>query len=465
MSREIKERLKTVCIYILILTGLIQIGILWNYENQGAPISFFTGLFSKDNQISDEAVSKKLFAPYRLILSDGEITYWIISRDSEYYRAFWNEAVNGLEKIVSGEAKLAESNENWTDIIDKQGLMVDFGYTMDYDLLRWFLDTGRTLQEVPAFRKFMIKRDIVRNDTGVFYIFGSDGKIYSSDPIRFEKAANISDICIKLIDDQADTYRRYFTLSGSKINKPGDEPDTLYVASSPRYWPYFRYTVKPPERAENELLLAESLLGSEAGRYNKYVYNEDVIQYTYGSNIYRYYSDGYMTYRYLGSNESSSGNKTGEALMTAYKFVARVRELLDSDTEIILSSVKKKSGGEYEFGFDYRIDGMPVKVDYEMKDGSGKRLGHAIRITADNKRVLECDWLLLDFRQNGKGSYNDRLLEVIGSRNIKFDDITVKQIDTGYYISNSTDGLLEPSMIIKTDKKTVSLELIPQKGD
>jgi len=465
MSREIKERLKTVCIYILIITGLIQIGILWNYENQGAPISFFTGLFSKDSQISDETVSEKLFIPYRLILSDGEITYWIITKNSEYYRSFWNEAAKGLEKIVSGEARLTETNEKWEEIIDKQGILVDFGYTMESDLLRWFLGTGRTLQELPGFRKLMIKRDIVRSDTGVFYICGSDGKIYRSDPLRYEKAANISEISRKLTEDQSENYRRYFTLSGSKINKPDDEPDVLYVASSPRYWPYFRYTVNPPLRADNEEILAEALLGSETGRYNKYVYNEDVVQYTYGSNIYRYYSDGYMTYRYLGSSEAAAGTKAGEALVTAYKFIARVRELLSSDTEIILSSVKKRSGGAYEFGFEYRINTMPVKVAYEMKDGGGKKLGYAIKITADSKRVLECDWLLLDFKQNGKGKYNDRLLEVIGSRNMKFDNITVKGIDTGYYISNGVNGLLEPSLIIQTGDSTVNLDLIPQGGD
>ncbi len=463
MSREIKERLKTVCIYILIIAGLLQIGILWSYQNQGTPISFLARLFSKDIHISDETVSEKLFAPDKLILSDGEITYWIFDMTSEFYGVFWDEVSYGLEQIASGNVKLTATNEKWKDIIDRRGLLVDFGYLMEPDLLGWFLGTGNPVQEMPGFTKLMMKRDIIDNDTGVFYFYGRDGAIFRSNPVRYERAADLTAISRKLIEEEYQKYRRYFTLSGSKINKSGDESDALYVASSPRYWPYTEYAVNPPEKAEDEAILAESILGNEAGRYNKYVYNENMIQYTYGSNIYRYYSDGYLTYRYLGSNEPSSRIRAGDALMSAYKYIARVRELLSQETDIVLASVKR-SGGVYEFGFDYRINGMHVKTGYDMKDVNGKKLNYAIKIIADGKRVLECDWLLSDFRQLEKRMYNDRLLEVIGRRNIRFDDITIKEIDTGYYL-NGKEETLKPALIIYTGEDTVKIDLIAEEGD
>jgi len=464
MSRDIIERLKTVFICILIIIGLIQIGILWSYQNQGTPISFLAGLFSKDTHISDETVSEKLFAPDKLILSDGEITYWLIRNNDEYYKTFWDEAVFGLRQIAAGNIEINQTNEKWEDIIDRRGLLIDFGYTVEPDLLGWFLGMGSPVQEMPAFSKIMIKRDIIDNKVGFFYLYGINGTIYYSNPIKFDKAGNLAVICKKLIEEEADRHRKYFTLSGSRINKSADEPDVLYVASSPRYWPYSKYSADPPARAEDETILADTILGSEAGRYNKYIYNENVIQYTYGSNVYRYYSDGFLTYRYLGITDTVPRSMTGSALMSAYKFAARVKGLLVQDSDMILASVKKLSGGTYEFGFDYRINGLPVKIEYDMKDGSGKKLMYAIRIVADSKRVLECDWLLRDFRQQEKGMYNDRLLEVIGSRDIMYDDITIKGIDTGYYISNGEDRMLEPALIIQTDSGTVSVELIPQKG-
>ena len=73
--------------------------------------------------------------------------------------------------------------------------------------------------------------------------------------------------------------------------------------------------------ADDEETLARAILGEEEGRYNKYTYNGDMIRYTYGSNIYRYYSDGYLTYRYLGSADTG-GAKASEALMNTYKFIA-----------------------------------------------------------------------------------------------------------------------------------------------
>ena len=92
MSREIKERIKTILIYILLVSGLLQVGILWSYQNQRAPISFLERLFSNDIQISNEAVRKILFIPDRIIVSDGEYSnsHWIITEGNEYYNSFWN---------------------------------------------------------------------------------------------------------------------------------------------------------------------------------------------------------------------------------------------------------------------------------------------------------------------------------------------------------------------------------------
>ena len=190
-----------------------------------------------------------------------------------------------------------------------------------------------------------------------------------------------------------------------------------------------------------------------------------MIQYTYGSNIYRYYSDGYLTYRYLGSADTSRV-KASEALMNAYEFIARANGPQGPEADIVLSSVEKKVGGVYDFCFDYRVGGLAVRMEYETSDGSGNKLDHAIRILADSKRVLECDWLIRSFKTERTRNYNDRLLELLGRYNILLRDINMVKIDTGYYIRNSQDGILEPALIISTrEGDTVCLDMIAEEGD
>ncbi|MGB3989415.1 MAG: hypothetical protein WBL32_02645 [Acetivibrionales bacterium] len=465
MSRELRERLKTVLIFVLIITGLLQVGILWSYQNQGTPFSFLSALFSKDIQVSNETIREKLFVPDKLVVSNGENDYWIIPENHDYYDRFYDEVIAGLSKITSGNIELTVSNEKWEDIVKRRGLMVDFGYTFEPDLLGWFLGTGSPVQDIPRFSKLVVRRDIIREDTGTFYILGEGGTVYSTGHVRYEQAANLTNVITKLEEDSRSKYRRYKTLSGSKLNKPEDEPDILYVVASPRYWPYRIVTANLPPAADNEEALARAILGEEEGRYNKYTYNGDMIQYTYGSNIYRYYSDGYLTYRYLGSADTSRV-KASEALMNAYKFIARANGPQGPEADIVLSSVEKKVGGVYEFCFDYRVGGLAVRMEYETSDGSGNKLDHAIRILADSKRVLECDWLIRSFKTERTRNYNDRLLELLGRYNILLRDINMVKIDTGYYIRNSQDGILEPALIISTrEGDTVCLDMIAEEGD
>lgn len=465
MSRELKERLKTVLIFILIITGLLQVGILWNYQNQGTPFSFLSALFSKDIQVSNEAIRENLFVPDKLVVSNGDNDYWIISNDHDHYMKFFNEVIAGLSRIATGNAELNVSDEKWEEIVTKRGILVDFGFYLEPDLLGWFLGMGSPVQDMPRFSKLMVRKDIVREDTGTFYICGDDGTVYSTDQVRYEQAANLTNVISKLEEGSKNKYRKYKTLSGSKLNKSGDEPDVLYVVSSPRYWPYRVLSADLPAAANDENMLANIILGDEEGRYNKYTYNGDMIQYTYGNNIYRYYSDGYLTYRYLGSADTS-GTKASEALMNAYKFMAGINELVGPETDIILSSVEKKAGGIYEFGFDYRVYGLKVRTEYETKDGNGGKLGYAIRILADSRRVLECDWLIRSFRIGRTHNYNDRLMELLSNENILWRNINISRIDTGYYIRSSKDKILEPALVITTGEGfTVYLDMIAEEGD
>ena len=167
-----KERLKTVLIIVPVLTGLLQVGILWSYQNQGTPFSFLLALFNSDIQVSDETIREKLFVPEKLVISNGENDYWIIAENHDYYDKFLDEVFSGLSGIAEGNVELRVSGEKWEDIVTRRGIIVDFGFTLEPDLLGWFLGTGNPVQDIPRFSRLVARRDIIREDTGTFYIRG-----------------------------------------------------------------------------------------------------------------------------------------------------------------------------------------------------------------------------------------------------------------------------------------------------
>lgn len=466
MGRVIKERLKTICIFILVMTGISQVGILWSYQSQGTPTSFLSGLFSQPPQISDEIVREKLFIPDKLILSDGGKSHWIIKKDSDVYNTLWDEAFKGLYQIMSGKVSLTKVNEEWGTVAEKRGYMVDFGYAVKSDLLAWFLGTADLSQEISDVIKVMIKSDLVDENTGNFYIYGSDGSVYISNPIRYEKASSTEKFIKTASENKNREYREYTTLRGSNIGKANDQPDVYYVMKAPKYWPYYKYTAKPPVRAMKEDDLDEILLGSEKDRYNKSTDNANTIQFNYGNSIYRYYSDGYLTYQYLGNTDASSKDEVNKSLVNAYKFIARIYMIYETKPDIILTSVKIQSDGSYLFGFDYKIQDIPVETAVNRKDGSGEALKNAISIQADSKRVIKCDWLLKEFIQGEKDNYNDRFEDLLAMTGLKFMDISIQDIYAGYYIHSTVDEMLNPMLLIELkNQPNIRIEMLAEKGD
>ena len=469
MGRVIKERLKTICIFLLIITGVLQVGILWGYQNQGAPTSFLLGFLSKSPQkISNEDARERLFVPDRLILSDGNSAHWIINRENAYFDDPWNEAKKGLESIVTGKAGLKPSDEAWGDIAEKRGYIIDFGYEMKPELLEWFLGVELKAQDMPAILKIMIKPDIVDESVSTFYLYSADGKVHMSDPISYSRDAGMYDV-INAYLNGAKEHRKYISFKGGKIDETmGAESDVLYVNESPKYWPYYEYSVEPPVRAEKRDELSDILLGTEKGRYSISNDDEGTLQFNYGNKIYRYYEDGYLTYQYLEKGDPSIKQDIGDALFFAYKFIAEINQITDTDASIILASVQELQQGIFSFGFDYRLNGMPVKADVEMKDGSGQKLQHAIVIQADSKRVLKCDWLLRDFKQGKKSNYNDRFadLELLKYTGLAFDQLHIQHMRPGYFMGSGGDSILKPVLLLDMkDKTSFQVEMPSEKGD
>lgn len=464
-----KERLKTICIIILLITGISQVGILWSYQNRGTPTGFIYGLFGleRTTQISNEMLREKLFLPGRLVLSDGSGSYWAVADEGSRYSALWNEAKQGLYQIVSGDVELTKAGGSWGDAVAKRGILIDFGYAMDTELLSWFLGVVDPSHELTDIRKVMINRDITEESLSIFYIYSSDGTVYSSRRIRYEAAVKLEESIVAV----SQTSRGFTSLKGGGIAKENDEPDVLY-AVAPKYWRYSSFSMTPPSAFEHDEELADILLGTEKDRYNRSRIRGNILQFNYGDNVYRYYEDGYMTYRYLEAADTSGKGRAEKALLNTYQFIAEINNQFESPADIVLTLVEEQPSGIYRFGFDYKIAGLPVKVDIESKDGSGSkdgpdsRLEHAIEIQADTKRVLKCDWLLKKFERSGGGNYDDRFNYLLESSGMSFRDLNIQDIYPCYFVDFPSAVQLRPALLIKTkDRGDISVEMIPEEGD
>ncbi len=464
-----KERLKTICIIILLIVGISQVGILWSYQNRGNPTGFIYGLFGLEHaaRINNEILREKLFLPDRLVLSDGSGSYWVVSDDESRYTTLWNEARQGLYQIISGDIELTKAGGSWGDAISKRGILIDFGYAMDTELLSWFLGVVNPMHELSDIRKVMINRDITDESMSIFYIYCSDGTVYSSRRIRYEAAVKLEESIVAV----SKVNRGYTSLKGGGIAKENDEPDVLY-AVAPKYWRYNSFSMAPPVEFENDEELADILLGTEKDRYNRSRIRGNILQFNYGDNVYRYYEDGYMTYRYLEAADTSGKGRAEKALLHSYQFIAQIYNQFESPADIVLTLVEKLPGGIYRFGFDYKVSGITVKVDIEskesggLKDDPGSRLEHAIEIQADTKRVLKCDWLLKGFERSGGGNFDDRFNYLLEKSGISFRDLSIQDIYPCYFVDSPSARQLSPSLFIKTrNQGNISVEMIPEEGD
>jgi len=451
MSRNGLEKFKSIIILVLLIVGIVQVGILWEYQNQGTPTSFFMRLFGQKTAISDNVAREKLFVPDRMVLSNGKRDHWVIDTEAYFYDELWEEAKQGLKKIASGNYPLNATYEDWGNIVESRGFIVEFGYVVSPELMSWFLGLGDRHQELPEVYKLMVKPDIVDESLSTFYLYTPGGTVYMAGPVAYERKRTMDSIFTYMEEGSgSQNYRNYYTFRGSKIDKStGAQPDVLYVISSPSYWTYYSYNARPPARATRKEELADIILGNDKDRYNKSMNASGTIQFNYGSNVYRYYQDGYMTYRYLGSTEASGKSGVGEALLKAYQFISDISELLSGEAEIRLTSIKQLRQGVYSFGFDYKLRELPVRVQLAPGDGT-EEIRHAIEIQANGSRVLKCNWLMRDFVRNEKGQYIDRFwdLDVVRLTGREHEQMNIQDMCPGYFIGSAEEQILTPQFLV-----------------
>lgn len=419
-------RVKQYILIILVITSIIQVGILWNYQRRGMPTNFLWNIISaKNNQATIDM--EDFFKPFKIVVSGGfENPHWVLNEEDSYYDEIWKNAKHYLKNIIT-QKKITDEREygesKWKDVIEKKSFIIEFKNNISSNLMAAFLGvaTSGGIKPQEIYKIAILPAENINNNVNV-YIYDGE-KVYLYTMSFYDKGLSRWDYDL-IIEELYEAKKESFEVV-SEIIRSTDrspfyfKPDVLIVAKGNKYRSFRNAISSIPfdmpdldsKSSEDIDLIAEEVLGNEKDSFIQSVDMEDVIVFKNFSNRYNIYKDGLLEYKYLSViGKRDKGNET-EAFKKALEFI-KIRGNLISDVDIYLAKAVDE-GEYYSFYFDYKFNNMPVVVNGYPVKNSDKRLNHAINISANSKRVLSCEWVLRNFKAG------DEVLEL----NMNFGDL------------------------------------------
>lgn len=478
MNRINQENLKSYILVTLIITSLIQIGIIWNYQYQNIPItvvsSFFSGLFNRSPQIQPVEADEYL-RPYRIIASEGsDESHWAIYKNNEIYDALWKDLKTYyLQGILSSNPVQSYTADQWGSIIAAKSFIFEYKSNINYELFTGFLGVKDITSNRPSgIYKILVApwEDVnynltvyIMDDTRIYkYIIPINDKGLSRDADsnsyqrilkRLEENGNLRDYKFiqELITGKSPIQTRPDILCVARGSKDSKYSSLKNIAISIPDW----FAAK----GKNDLdEIAQYVLGNERDNYDSSWDNNNSIVFRNSNNIFKLNSNGVMEYKYLSSPEGSGKGTVYETFKRAKEFVGQRRGLI-SGLDIYLSGVSVNTENKelFDFTFDYAAGDMPLAFNYDSKEVGGKLLKNAISITSDGNRIINCRWVLRSaIAGKDTGLYNinfeDFWNEIRKQSKADNKSISIKDINVGYEVESGTEANLAPVWIITSEE-------------
>lgn len=478
MNRSIRERIKTCVIAILIITGVVQMGILWNYQSQGFPFNFLS-LFSSgaNTDQSDSIIKNDIFKPFRIIYSNGFGYYWPINEKDPHFNELWEDARYNIAQAIAGKPENVYPLDNWDKIIggsvvDRKGYIIQFKTRISTSLLTWLMDLKSVFQNAPD---GVIKMLVSPGDSAGVELFNSvyimDHKSIYRYAVKVKDKGFDIDYFKKMqetIDrDNEKNYRKYVIIRS--IDGEGKFPftysrDTLISVEQPTAREYRQLGIQKISKLTDIVSTPSALLGNDLNSY-RVSNNKDYILMSNAENRYKISIDGYLDYRYIPGRSSDGGSTEAAAFSNALKFISRGKQLMQgSNYGIYISDISesREYQGGYTFTFNYMVDGLPVYID--VTNSEGRKISNAIIIEADNDRVLSCRWLMADLEETNEPQEYDMMFTHYFNNSVEqFTGANIKEMGPAYIIKALTEkreNLLPVWVSEKADGSIFEIPLI-----
>jgi hypothetical protein len=473
-----KERIKSVILLIMLLASIIEVGILWAYQSHGLPISFLSGLF-KNPSNSNTTVGVEYFKPYRIILSGGIESHWIINSRDNAYNTLWQDIKNNylvdLAKGVKAEAQesITYSEEFWGELVNKKAIIFDFNTPIKSSLLSMFLtDDETSAREVEGIDKMVVLPWEDVNNNQIIYIY--DGEKIHKYVLPFDSKKGLSrDEYDKIYEEYSQSDIRQCSNiteidSGKKVENPIPISRGAFFPKGSRFGDYFNYTCSVPDSLSfkhldgfsNTSSLENEIIGDGNEMYDSAVSTYDNSRvFKNINNVYRIHSNGLLEYKYISSPGETESLNLYDSFKNAVAFINKRKHLIQGDAtpDIYLSGITQEKG-YVEFTFDYVINGITINADYELNSEDKQTLRNVITIRANGKRVINVWWITAHFEQSKNTTkYNDSFPDLISNYFTDYKQLLnnknffMEDVRMSYVIKNINEKqTLKPTWIIYT---------------
>ncbi|TYQ14713.1 UNVERIFIED_CONTAM: hypothetical protein Cloal_1078 [Acetivibrio alkalicellulosi] len=409
MSWTKNDKFKNYILIILVITSVVQVGVLWYYQNGGMPTNFLWGVFnSPKKQVTID--TGDYIKPYRIRVTEGfENPHWVINENDKHYDSLWYDAKYYIGNILSNKNILAErefSEEKWEEVIVRKSTVFEFKSNLNSNLMAAFLRVKFYSDFKPSgiYKIAVLPSENINNNANIYIYDGIRVYMYTMHFNKEGLSRSDYDVVIsQLYESESDSFevvKEIFpTSSRSRYNF---KPDVLVVAKGNKYRgfrniiagiPYDLGNISPDSIDIN--LISEEVLGSEKDSFIRSIDAHSAIVFKNFSNTYRISRDGMLEYRYLSVLDRNEKGNEIEAFQKAIEFIKK-RENLVSGADIYLAGMVEQANF-YTFYFDYKINDMSVFVNKYPVVGSNTSVNHGITINANSKRVVNCQWVLRKF--------------------------------------------------------------------
>ena len=486
-----KEKVKSIVLALLILSGIAQVGILWIYQSQKLPFNFFSAIFDRNDMNDTTDIGKRareeIFIPYRIIVSNGNSAHWLIKEDEDIFFKLWDEAQEYLKRILSSDNVQSVNINVWDTLVVRKGFLFEFKAGIKTSVVKWFLNIAGISSEHPEnICKILILPDEDINKNNTVYIL-SEKNLYKY-VLPFRRNDMPQEEYNKIIrqlegDKSLIQYNIIKEIDPDNTFPFQVSPDVLCVVRGPKYQKIPAVTYSFGEKSSDIEEIASIILANEKESYDRYIDKNNTLVFKNLNNTYRLYSNGLLEYRYVpGAGDQEKGD-IGSAFEKAYIYIARIKNyLMNTDAGLSLIKIKDNNPNYYEFIFEYIVDGYPVYIsngisnDAELKEDAGEKkesgYKNAISIKVNGSRIIESNWILINFEKTRDSReyivyFEDMLNEISKKYNIqRLSDFAVKNITVAYMVDSSTDGKTGPVwMVEKPDGSYYSLHMIQKEDD
>ena len=366
-------RIKTYILILLVISSVMLSGSLWFDDYHGFS-AFFTQigekLFSSLMNIGKEDIQtkyEKLFAPSKIIVNDGEEGHWILVSTQPSGDKFWKKTKDILKTVSSyqtGSMGSSVEKSEWSEIISKKSIIVKYNFPLSTDMFAIILKTDKKkinedLKDVDAMAIATL------GDNITFYLQRlKDGKYtYIKYSLPVNDIISDEDFDYIFSNDSLIKYTQLSEALGNVSSNLAYDDDVLV--------PIFSFTSSKKKTVQLNQVEIDPLIGLEEAEeidklvdktfggtdYSKFIKNDGThIFIDEKNNTLKIYSNGITELEYanssdLGQQEIGFESALKTAIMTIEQFA--------SCNNLYITDIKNVNG-EFQFKFDYIIDGIPV---------------------------------------------------------------------------------------------------------